>query len=153
MEKIIREVKKEDSLGVWKIRNHSSNRIWFNTTEEVIFSSHDSWFENKYFKNKTNKCFVLQLSGRVAGYCRFDLSESKYVISIALDPEYQGRGFGNELLSGALKLLGCEKGILAEVKKKNLASLKIFEKNYFDKYKEDDENIYLKYKKKIFIKN
>jgi len=145
MEKIIREVKEKDSPAIWKIRNHPANRRWFNTTEAIGFDSHDQWFENKYFKDKANKCFVLQLSEKIAGYGRFDLSDGYYLISIALDPEHQGRGLGNELLSGALKLLGRGKDILAEVKKKNQASLKLFEKNKFYKYKEDEENIYLKY--------
>jgi ribosomal protein S18 acetylase RimI-like enzyme len=149
MENIIRPARRDDSSAVWKIRNHPANRCWFNTTEAIGFDSHDGWFENKYFKNNENKCFVLAQSGAVAGYCRFDLNENdEYIISIALDPDYQGRGLGGEFLSGALRLLGPSKGILAEVKKKNLASLSLFKKNNFIKYKykEDKENIYLKYK-------
>ncbi|MBI4779211.1 GNAT family N-acetyltransferase [Candidatus Falkowbacteria bacterium] len=147
MENIIHQARRDDSRAVWKIRNHPANRCWFNTTEAISFGSHDGWFENKYFKNNENKCFVLEQSGAVAGYCRFDLNEDDgYIISIALDPGYQGRGLGNELLSGALRLIGAGKSILAEVKRENSASLRLFEKNNFIKYKEDKENIYLKYK-------
>lgn len=149
MEKIIREARKDDSIAVWKIRNHPALRPWFNSTEEIELGSHDDWFQNKYFKEKVNECFVLEIMGKVVGYCRFDLDGSNYVISIALDQNYQGHGLGNELLSQSMKLLRYRRAILAEVKKENLASLKVFENNEFKKYKKDGKNIYLKRKKEI----
>lgn len=147
MEKIIREAAKGDSAAVWKIRNHPALRPWFNSTEEIDFNSHEEWFKNKYFQDKTNKCFILEIEGRVVGYCRFDLDGSVYAVSIALDHGSWGKGFGHLLLNKSLNKLKTNKEILATVKKKNESSLNLFKKNNFELDKKDEENFYLKYKK------
>src|SRR4030043_128274 len=98
---IIRLVKRSDSRAVWKIHNHPLNRRHFHHTEPVSFAHHDSWFNNKYFKEKKNRCFVLENKKKVIGYCRYDLDKDCYVVSIALLPKHQGKGLGKLLLSGS----------------------------------------------------
>lgn len=146
---IIRRVKREDSQRVWEIRNHSESRKNFHQKEEIDFSKHDEWFDKKYFQNRENYFFVIEDDQqKVIGYCRLDLENESYTVSIAIDPSYWGRRFGSILLKNALDKIDTEKEIVAEVIKGNDASLKLFIKNNFDLYKEDEEIIYLKYKDK-----
>jgi ribosomal protein S18 acetylase RimI-like enzyme len=145
----IRPVSREDSRRVWEIRNDPRSRPYFNTTEEIPFPSHNTWFEKQYFENTINKCMVLILEGAVCGYCRFDKDEERevYVVSIAIDPSFQGKGLGNILLRTSLQSLPSGSYAFAEVKKDNLPSRKIFEKAGFTVSSEDAEKIYFDYKR------
>jgi len=153
---LLRLIKKEDSRRVWEIRNHPLVRQNSNNPEVIPLEKHQEWFEKRYFSHNDNHCLVLENEKKEAiGYCRFDFSEKDnvYIISIALDPNYHGRGLGNQLLNGALQEFNSDKDILAEIKKDNISSIKLFEKNNFKTYKKDKANYYLKHdKKNVFTK-
>ncbi|MFH1662270.1 MAG: GNAT family N-acetyltransferase [Candidatus Falkowbacteria bacterium] len=143
-----RDVKREDSKRVWEIRNHPIARQYSGSSEEIPFENHDPWFEKKYFVCEENYCFIMEDSNNyVIGYCRFDFDDENdnYIISIAVDPDCQGKGLGHKLLSESLEKFNIEKDILAEISKINIASIKLFEKSNFKEHKEDEENYYLKY--------
>lgn len=146
---MIRQVKKEDSKRIWEIRNHPIARQYSNNPEVIPFARHDKWFRKKYFSGQKNYCFILEsAAGEAIGYCRFDfdMAYAHYIISIALDPDFHGKGLGNELLSKALEEFKKGKIIIAETRKDNEPSVKLFKKNHFKIYKEDEQNYYLKYK-------
>lgn len=149
MEYEIRPAKAEDMKKIWEIRNHHSVRIDSTNQEEIPYSSHKKWFIGKYFKDKKNYCFVLEYNKEAIGYCRIDQAENGYMVSIAINPEFQGKGAGSFLLGESLEELKSEKPILAVVKKENIRSLRLFKKNNFEAYKVDDNNFYFKYGGKI----
>ncbi|MCX6762607.1 MAG: GNAT family N-acetyltransferase [Candidatus Moranbacteria bacterium] len=142
----IRRVEKKDVERIWEIRNHPLVRKCSGSSEIIDLERHKNWFHDKYFENKNNFCYVLSNGINLAGYCRFDYSEEgkAQIVSIAIDPENQSRGLGTQLLSQSLKKLKDKQNIsvLAEVKKNNIASTKLFEKNGFEKCREDEENYY-----------
>ncbi|OGG87261.1 hypothetical protein A3B87_00110 [Candidatus Kuenenbacteria bacterium RIFCSPHIGHO2_02_FULL_39_13] len=147
----IRPAQKSDSRRVWEIRNHPIFRKYSGNSEFIPLKSHEPWFENKYFSGLNNYCYVLVIEPKVIGYCRLDFNAGKngYTISIALDPDHHGQGLGYKLLNKSLNLfnqLANNKDILAEIQKENIPSIKLFQKNNFKIYKEDDKNYYLKYK-------
>jgi len=143
--KIIKAEKK-DIERIWEIRNYSSVRGKSGNSKIIGLKDHRKWFYGKYSENKNNFCFVLVERNKVIGYCRFDYDEedSGYVLSIAIDPENQSRGLGSRLLEKSLGALQKIKrgSVLAEVKKDNDASNKLFERNGFKKRKEDENNYY-----------
>lgn len=141
----IRTVKREDSKRIWEIRNHPSSLIYSNVQKPILFSRHERWFQNRYFANHDNICFVLEYTSRVIGYCRFDLEKNHYVVSIALDPEYRGKGLGTLLLSSAISQLKANRPIIAEVLADNPSSLALFEKNHFTLYQQTDGKFLLRY--------
>jgi len=141
---IIRKVTEKDSKRIWEIRNHSICRRNFHDQKEIDFKHHNSWFKNQYFNNQDNHCYVLEKDCLIVGYCRFDLKGNGLLVSIAIDPNYHGRGLGSELLGKSSRMLKTERDILAEVQKTNMPSIKIFEENKFIKYKEDKEYYYYK---------
>lgn len=143
---IIRRGEINDSKRIWEIRNHPAIRRLSNSTGNILFKEHDAWFKNKYFRDGNNYLFVLESGrGKVIGYCRYDLREAEenYIISIAIDCDYHGKGLGYLLLKSSLGELPVENTfIAAEIKKNNIASIKIFEKSGFKKTKEDENNFY-----------
>ncbi|OGY92018.1 MAG: hypothetical protein A3H70_01975 [Candidatus Komeilibacteria bacterium RIFCSPLOWO2_02_FULL_48_11] len=144
----VRLVNQNDCVRIWEIKNHPIVRANSNNQEEVSFASHKLWFDKKYFSGADNHCYVLESKvGKVIGYCRFDYKaeDDAYITSIALDPEYHGHGLGSVLLKESLSQFGHGHGkkILAEIKKDNIPSMKLFKKNNFEIYGEDDINYYL----------
>lgn len=151
----IRKVEGQDSYCIWKIRNHPYIRAVSDNTEIILFENHSFWFKEKYFSGQDNHCFVLAISdNKVIGYCRFDFDdkEKHYVISIAIDPDFQGKGLGHKLLSESLRKVGANKIIFAKIKRDNARSIKLFEKNGFSVKNEDENNYYLIREKLVYTK-
>jgi len=144
----VRKVNKSDVRRIWEIRNTPEARHFSNSPEEISFSKHNAWFKKRYFLGENNHCFVLEdtTAGGVIGYCRFDFDEDEkgYTLSVALDPVFHGRGLGGLLLKESLAKFSGTKLLLAEIQKNNTPSLKIFQKNGFAVFKEDDKNYYLR---------
>jgi len=142
----IRKVEEKDIERIWEIRNHEMVRKHSGNQEIISWENHQKWFYKRYFENKNNFCYVLKDKKNIAGYCRFDYDkeEKAYVVSIAINPENQSKGLGSQLLSQSLKKLRNKKNIpvLAEIKKDNATSIKLFERNDFKKYKESKNVCY-----------
>ncbi len=145
----IRQVQLADSRRIWEIRNQPSARQVSGTKDSFSFESHQAWFQDKYFSNKKYYCLVLTVENQVVGYCRFDIGETDndYVISIALDAAFQGRGFGSTLLSDAIKLFSTlekNKTITATVDISNKRSMKLFIKHQFKVFQRNKTSQYLR---------
>lgn len=141
----VRPVKLADSRRIWEIRNHPLVRAASNNSQKIAFEDHEPWFKKKYFGAANNRCWVLEDKKEgVIGYCRFDYDEEKsaHIASIALNPEYHGQGLGHYLLSESLRQFGHNK-VVAEIKKSNIPSIKLFKRNNFEVYKEDGNLYYL----------
>ncbi|MFH1536884.1 MAG: GNAT family N-acetyltransferase [Patescibacteria group bacterium] len=126
------KAKKEYAKKIWEIRNHPLVRMSSGNTEVISLEDHIPWFEKKYFSDQDNFCFVLENENReVISYCRFDFDNENdsYITSIAIELDYHGQGLGHKLLSGAFEKFEIKKMITAEIKKDNIVSVKLFEKN------------------------
>jgi len=147
---IVRKAEPKDSKRIWEIRNHPSVRENSNNAEEINFADHEAWLQKKYFNGESNHCYVLaDKEKKAVGYCRLDYAgpEDSYIVSIAIDCDYHKKGLGGYLLGESLVRLNSRKPVLAEIKKRNIASFKLFERHGFKKYKADDLNYCLKFKK------
>jgi ribosomal protein S18 acetylase RimI-like enzyme len=134
-----------EAEAVWKIRNDSEVRKNFHSAEEIPLEHHKEWFKNQYFRQEDNKCFVLKEGDSVVGYCRFDFKNNKYLVSIAISPDCQGRGLGRKLLAEGIEALGTKKEIIAEVKKNNEGSVQLFRKCGFSVFNQDENLFSFKY--------
>ncbi len=139
---LVRRAKPEDSLRIWEIRNSPAAKQGSINTDDVPWENHQPWFQQKYLENENNACFVLGHDGKVVGYCRFDLENSSFRVSIALDSTLHGMGLGSLFLGEASAQFGKDKTLLAEVKKGNESSVRIFKKNGFHITGEDDKYLY-----------
>lgn len=139
-----------DSRRVWEIRNHPLARRFSPNQEEIPFSSHETWFTEKYLCDQGNHCLVLSDDEhKVIGYGRFDYDgkNDNYTVSIALDADYHGRGIGHYLLKELLRQFRTDKDILAVIQRDNPRSRRLFKKNNFQRARADKENDYLVYKR------
>lgn len=142
MELKVRPAQLNDAKRIWEIRNEPGSRAVAANQEIIPLSQHITWFKKKYFEQNGNFCFVGEINGKVVGYSRFDLEEDHYINSIAVSSSVHGRGIGTILLGKSIEQLKKDKPIRAEIRRYNLASVKIFERNGFKKISENKENFY-----------
>lgn len=136
-----RRAEKNDARAVWEIRNTPEARAVSFSQDPVPWESHEQWFLQEYFRGRPSECFVLECQGTPQGYCRFDWNEESkcFFLSIALSPALRGKGLGSFLLRESLAQLSSEaRKIVARVKKSNAVSQTFFEKNGFEKEREDE---------------
>lgn len=145
MEIKVRPAQLNDARRIWEIRNEPESRAVAASPETIPIAQHVAWFNNKYFTDKGNVCFVAKADQNVVGYCRFDLDKNQYLNSIAIASSMHGKGIGTLLLKQSIEQLQSQKPIHAEVRKHNIASIKMFERCGFKKTSEDEKNIYYQY--------
>lgn len=142
----IRPLKPSDSKGLWAIRNSESARRWSLKHDPIKFSEHAKWFR-AYSANPENICFTLIHGEELIGYVRFDCKSNSYITSIAIAENYQGLGLGDFLLRYPLERMKPHgKEIIATIRLDNVASLKLFQKYHFVKYRQEGTNAYFMYK-------
>ena len=131
---VLRKAEASDAKLILEIRNDPDVRKQSCHSEYIPWETHIAWFSQQYFQKKENVCLVLECEGKRAGYCRFDaVSSDAMEISIALSPEFQGRGLGTFLLQEGLAYIADQKKeIRATVKKGNIASLGLFKEQGFE---------------------
>lgn len=120
--------------------------------DEIIFDQHKKWFLNKI---SSDDCiyFIADVNNIPIGSIRFDLNEKKEaLLSFLLNPKFQGKGYGKEILEKGcdelLKLKNLAK-IIGVVNTENIPSLKTFKSIGFNKVSEIDS--YITFDKKIEI--
>ena len=127
----IRRVRKKDCLNLWNLRNKPEVRRWFFNSDYIEYDSHKIWFESVLKKEQPIWIYVGESDESFVGVIRFEQKNKDYYVSVAVVPDYFGKGYGTELIC-----LGTEsflkenkvKTILAEIIKNNKTSIKVFEK-------------------------
>ena len=146
MEIIVRRAQLNDAERIWEIRNEPESRAVAASPEIIPLPQHIDWFKRKYLEQDGNFCFIGEIGEKVAGYCRFDLKDDKYLISVAVASSMHGRGIATFLIGQSIKQLNTKKSIHAEIRRHNIASAKMLERNGFKKISEDKENFYYQLK-------
>jgi len=131
----LRPARKDDLETLFKWRNLSEIIALGSSQRAVKKNDHEKWFLET-LKSKTQKVFIICLKKLPIGQVRFDLKKNKWIeISIYLLKRFRGFGFGVLAIN-----LGCRRaftafpealGIFALVRKKNIASLRGFQKAGF----------------------
>lgn len=137
---LVRPATPRDSSALWQIRNQEDVRKVSNNAELIPWEKHEAWFA-RYLTNPDNHAFVLVQGRTVVGYCRIDAG----LVSIALDTSVRGRGFGNLLLTEAIRQYQAQGPVRAFVRCGNETSLKLFQKAGFTQDSEDPEGYHLTY--------
>jgi UDP-2,4-diacetamido-2,4,6-trideoxy-beta-L-altropyranose hydrolase len=124
---------------------HPQTRRFSNNSEIPGWEEHNQWMKKKL----SSKCdyfylAVLKDSKRYCGALRLDWETTDtYVISIFLNPDFYGRGFGSDILS-AVDEVHPDINIKAVVLKENAASRKLFDKVGYSKI---NDELYIRRKK------
>lgn len=126
----IRFANSEDSGSIYNWRNNELSREMFLENDAVVFEEHTKWF-NDSLENKKRKLYIGEVNNKKIGICRFDTNdkESSAEVSINMNPEMRSLGLGKRFLFQCIEdyLTKHDHELIAKIKSKNEASLKIFD--------------------------
>ena len=89
----------------------------------------------EFFKNSLNKSYVLELNGKIIGFAFITIIKFEIHLNrIAIDPKYQQKGFGLQLLNKILEQNSKNKSVFLELKYSNISAFKLYSKVGFKKY-------------------
>jgi len=119
----------------WKIlldwRNDPITRENSFETEEVSEQIHKLWF-NDSLLNPNRSIYILEDNFTSVGSIRSDLHwNNQSVLSWSIAPDQRGKGYGTKILE--IYLQNKKGKFIAEIKPRNIASIKMVEKNGFTK--------------------
>jgi RimJ/RimL family protein N-acetyltransferase len=130
----VRDLQDGDINDLFRWRNHPDIRRNFFNSSPVSWSEHKRWFRAKK-QDPNTTIYIACYEGTNIGSIRFEDKGEVIKVSIMLNPDFIGKGFGSEIIRiGTEKLIAekrPKKFIVAEVKKENIASLKAFQKAGF----------------------
>ena len=142
---IIRQLEKKDSIDIFEWRNDSLSRSMFVSTEPIAKEEHNEWFNNS-LKNPLVTIYLGMILDIKLGVCRFDFNPkaNSAEVSINLNPIMRGKNLSYILLRKAISNYkkNHEYDLTANIKKKNLASIRLFENCDFIQTKSDDTYLY-----------
>ena len=119
----------------WKIlldwRNDPTTRKNSFETGEVSEQTHKLWF-NDSLLNPNRSIYILEDNFTSVGSIRSDLHwNNQSVLSWSIAPDQRGKGYGTKILE--IYLQNKKGKFIAEIKPRNIASIKMVEKNGFTK--------------------
>ena len=137
MEITQRTAKLEDAALLLAWRNNPSVREFSLHSGVIQNDEHMDWFTARLERVQHEPFFLFVADYESIGMSRLDFmfeSTDKYEISILVDPNQQGKGFGTKILNmtcGAFFSLNPDKTIIANVHQHNSVSQKLFLKAGF----------------------
>ena len=104
--------------------------------EKIVFP--DPWsrksFQFEIIVNKYSHPLVLAVDNKLIGYAViWKIFEEFHIANIAIDPNFQGKGWGTYFLTEILKQVTDQKYCLLEVRENNLTAIHIYKKLGFKK--------------------
>lgn len=143
MEQIsIKKTKLSDSYKYFIIRNSPKNRKNSLNTSKIKIKEHNEWFNKNYKKKYYFTCYNQKSK---IGYIRGDLVGDTIVVSIAIDSKNQNKNIGTQCFKLFEKKISQSCILIAKIKKKNILSIRFFEKNGFSKLN-NEKNFFTYYK-------
>ncbi|MFH1877232.1 MAG: bifunctional UDP-2,4-diacetamido-2,4,6-trideoxy-beta-L-altropyranose hydrolase/GNAT family N-acetyltransferase [Candidatus Omnitrophota bacterium] len=126
----IRKAVNEDCRDIWIWRNDPEARRWSFNDGAISYEDHKGWFGKK-MSDRGVRIYIAENEGGKAGQARLELAGGgKAVVSVNMNPEFFGRGFGRVLIRKATERFTEEMGevssVLAEIDVENRASIKAF---------------------------
>jgi len=130
----LRPARLEDCRSLWEWRNDPETREASFHPETIFFEDHRAWFESRIGSPDLQILIILSPEGKEVGYVRFHLNGSDAEVSVALDPEQRGKGYGPAAIRAASDQLlskGGVKRVVALIKHSNPDSRRAFERAGF----------------------
>lgn len=127
----LRRAKRGDCEAVWKLANDRVAREQSFTTEPISWDDHVKWFEGRLSSADCAFFMADDDENNPIGQARFDIDDDSAVISVNVDKNMRGKGYGSELISIASQRCFCVSSIgkiHAYIKKSNVASLNVFKR-------------------------
>ena len=125
----LRKVNFSDIEFLWYLRNQSDVYKHFRKARPVSWREHIDWITPIILGVSSRNVFIIQKSGIPVGQIRFDYKTSD--ISVSILKEFRGKNIATKALTLTINEIKKQKKVkelIAEVYKKNLSSIKLFEK-------------------------
>lgn len=137
MERIfIKKTSLLDNKIYFTVRNNPRNRKNSLNSSKIKIQDHNEWFS----KNYKNKYYFTCYNGKSKiGYIRGDILGETIVVSIAIDNKSQNQNIGSKCFRLFENKINNNCILIAKIKKKNLISVRFFEKNGFFKLNSNKE--------------
>lgn len=127
MKMFFRRVEPRDADMLLEWRNDVDTRRNSLNMDIVAGEAHHSWLNHVLLSN--DLFFILQVDDEPVGYVRVSINGNVGKISYSIAPEKRGLGYGKQIINMLERYVydsGIKISLLAEVKKENIASRKIF---------------------------
>jgi RimJ/RimL family protein N-acetyltransferase len=132
MEIIKRAASIQDLLILLEWRNAESAIKASQQPHKIQFSEHEKWLQARIKRHPSEPFWIMESEDFPIGYVRLDLfisDESCFTVSLFVNQEFQGRGFGKQMLKISLLDLTSREpsvGLRAVIRNDNLRSQKLF---------------------------
>ena len=125
----LRRANMEDIKKVYELSNSDYVRKYSINKEKIEWDNHIKWY-NEVLENPDKILYIVENNnGEFCGQVRFDLGETKNIISISLSKKIKGKGMSKWIVDRALREIDREMGIkkvTAYILDDNVASKKVF---------------------------
>jgi RimJ/RimL family protein N-acetyltransferase len=132
----IRYAIEEDEKDLLDWRNDESTIKTSISQQPVSKQDHSAWFANIIKINRCPLLIALEKNNKI-GMVRFDSHDDHFIVSININPEFRGNGFGSDILIlSEIFFFDKPSKIIANVKEDNIASIKLFKKSGYNLLKD-----------------
>jgi RimJ/RimL family protein N-acetyltransferase len=130
----IRTASAEDAEFFWRWANDAETRRWSFQSAPIAWETHVAWLDAK-LADPSKRVFIVGDGATPKAVVRFEPSgEDAAVVSVVVDPDARGRGWGTRALEVSCRTAASElalKRVDAFIKPDNTASLVVFERAGF----------------------
>ncbi|MBC8505213.1 MAG: UDP-2,4-diacetamido-2,4,6-trideoxy-beta-L-altropyranose hydrolase [Anaerolineales bacterium] len=137
----LRDIEEQDSDLVREWANDPSTRAASFSVNPISFESHIEWFKKKIIDPKCKFFIARDQNTAPIGQVRFQIERKEAVISVSVDPNNRGKGYGQKIIwLGAQRIFDrtSVELIHAYIKKDNQASILAFCNSGFVRVGEDE---------------
>lgn len=151
----IRAANSSDCEDIFVWRSDTVSRTMFFNSNIPSYEEHIHWF-NSSLNNAERKLYIGEIGSTKIGVCRFDHNTKSGVVEVSINtnPKCRGSGYGRSLLAASIRDFQkiSENELLAKIKPKNIASLKIFKSLGFQEIFSKEEITLVKYDQNMTFK-
>ena len=134
----LRKVTLRDERQLWAWTNDFSVRGSSFSAQPISWEAHRQWLASKVSDADAPPCLFFMAENKkreAVGQVRFDLKNSRAVISVSVDPRFRGYGLGKKIIQESSSQVFRERedidSIHAYVREENVASLHVFKRSGF----------------------
>ena len=130
----LRAATDQDCRRLWQWRNEPDSQRASFSTDPIPYERHEIWFRERMNDPDTFIHLILEAPGREVGYVRFQVSGDEAEISVCVDKECRGKGYGPAAIKMASDRLLEDRPnarVIANVRRDNPASEAAFRRAGF----------------------
>jgi len=127
----LRKAMAEDCRRLWDWRNEQDTRQASFQTDFIPFDQHEQWFKAKLEDACTRVLIAVDAQGHEVGCVRFDIRGREAAISVSIDRDERGKGYGREAIRRGSEYLmeeGSIERIIAQIRADNVTSREVFQR-------------------------